>query len=164
MGFTTLKEWRASDFVYQQFQHELVLLLSYKVDSKYTRITVTRRIFSGNLKKWSSYIVNESITEVSFKILEVTFIIYFATLSSCAVYTKNVVSNDSYFMAMIFQCASKTFVICFSFSTRSKRWLQVFRSWSAVKWPCPWAIKSYEWCDRKFLIHCDWPIKLEWWE
>jgi hypothetical protein len=31
--------------------------------------------------------VNESVTEVSFKILEVTFIIYLATLSSCAVYT-----------------------------------------------------------------------------
>jgi hypothetical protein len=47
-GFTTLKEWRASDFV---CQHELVLLLSYKINSKYTRITVTGRIFSGNLKK-----------------------------------------------------------------------------------------------------------------
>ena len=37
-GFTTLKELRASDFVYQ---HEFVLLLSYKINSKYTRITVT---------------------------------------------------------------------------------------------------------------------------
>jgi hypothetical protein len=48
MGFTILKEWRASDFVYQD---ELVLLLSYKINSKYTRITVTGRIYSGNLKK-----------------------------------------------------------------------------------------------------------------
>jgi hypothetical protein len=32
-------------------QHELVLLLSYKINSKYTGITVTGRIFSGNLKK-----------------------------------------------------------------------------------------------------------------
>ena len=49
---------------------------------------------------------------------------------------QNVVSNDSYFMAiMIFQCASKAFVVQFSFRIISKRWLQAFRSWSAVKWP-----------------------------
>jgi hypothetical protein len=55
-------------------KHELVLLHSYKINSKYAGITVTGRIFSGDLKKWSSYIVNKSVQRIVLKYLEATFI------------------------------------------------------------------------------------------
>jgi hypothetical protein len=63
------------------YKHELVLLLSYKINSKYTRIIVTGRIFSGNLKKWSCYIVNKSILKLVLKFPE--NILPVTVLNSC---------------------------------------------------------------------------------
>ena len=42
------------------------------------------------------------------------------------------------------------FVVCF-FRIGSKRWLQVFRSWNAVKWPC-WPVGTFYWVNIKWCV------------